>query len=98
MRSPPSVRSRRRMHRWRPAPGRRCPRTAPSEGRGVQVHPTAEVEDGVSIGAGTAIWSHVHIRSGAVIGRDCVVGEKTYIAGGVVVGDRVKINSMVYSC
>jgi acetyltransferase-like isoleucine patch superfamily enzyme len=64
----------------------------------VSVHPTAEVEDGVVIGDGTALWSHVHVRRGAVIGRDCIVGEKTYIAGDVVIGDRVKINAMAYVC
>jgi acetyltransferase-like isoleucine patch superfamily enzyme len=64
----------------------------------VAIDATAEVEDGVSIGDGTAVWSQVHIRSGARIGRDCIIGEKTYIAGDVVVGDRVKINAMVYLC
>jgi UDP-2-acetamido-3-amino-2,3-dideoxy-glucuronate N-acetyltransferase len=64
----------------------------------MKVHPTAEVEDGVVIGDGTAIWSHVHVRSGAVLGRDCIVGENTYIAGEVVIGDRVKINAMAYLC
>jgi acetyltransferase-like isoleucine patch superfamily enzyme len=62
------------------------------------IHPTAEIEDGVSIGAGTEVWSHVHVRSGARIGSDCIVGEKTYIAGGVVVGDRVKITAFAYLC
>ena len=64
----------------------------------MKIHPTAEIEDGVTIGEGTAVWSDVHIRSGAVIGVDCIVGEKTYIAGDVVIGDRVKINAMVYLC
>jgi acetyltransferase-like isoleucine patch superfamily enzyme len=62
------------------------------------IHPTAEVEPGVVIGDGTAIWAQVHIRGGARIGADCIVGEKSYIAGGVVVGDRVKINALAYLC
>ena len=62
------------------------------------IHPTAEIEDGVSIGEGTAVWSHVHVRRGARIGNDCIVGEKSYIAGGVVVGDRVNINAFAYVC
>lgn len=65
---------------------------------GVRVHPTAIVEDGVAIGAGTAIWDHAHLRSGARVGCGCIVGEKTYIAGAVVVGDLVKINAGVYLC
>lgn len=61
-------------------------------------HPTALVEDGVTLGAGTRVWDSCHLRSGAVLGRDVTVGEKTYVAGGVVVGDRVKINAFVYLC
>jgi len=64
----------------------------------VQVHPTALVEEGVEIGAGTRIWSHVHVRGPARLGRDCIVGEKSYIACGVEIGDRVKINAFVYIC
>ena len=52
---------------------------------GPRIHPTAEIEDDVVIGDGTAIWDNVHVRAGARIGADCIVGEKTYIAGGVVV-------------
>lgn len=62
------------------------------------IHPTAEVEDGARIGAGTAVWAHVHLRAGAVVGAGCIIGEKTYLAGGVTVGDRVKINAMAYLC
>jgi acetyltransferase-like isoleucine patch superfamily enzyme len=64
----------------------------------MRIHPTAEIEPGVEIGEGTAIWDHVHVRHDAVIGRDCIVGEKSYIAYGVRIGDRVKINAFVYLC
>jgi UDP-2-acetamido-3-amino-2,3-dideoxy-glucuronate N-acetyltransferase len=64
----------------------------------VRVHPTALVEPGVLIGAGTAIWDNVHIRAPAMIGRECIIGEKTYIAYGVTIGDFVKINAQVYVC
>jgi len=63
-----------------------------------RIHPTAEVERGVTIGQGTAIWDHVHVRHGASIGEECIVGEKSHIAGGVRIGDRVKINAFVYIC
>lgn len=62
------------------------------------IHPTAIVEDGVSLGPDTRVWDNVHIRAPASIGRECIVGEKTYIAYGVEVGDRVKINAFVYIC
>lgn len=65
---------------------------------GARVHPTALVEEGVVLGAGTAVWDHAHIRRGARLGRDCIVGGKAYIAYDVVIGDRVKINAMAYLC
>lgn len=61
-----------------------------------RLHPTADVEEGVEIGDGTAVWDHAHVRAGARIGTDCIVGGKTYLGPGVVVGDRVKLNAFVY--
>lgn len=63
-----------------------------------RIHPTAIVEDHVTIGEGTSVWDNVHIRHDASIGEECIVGEKTYIAYGVSIGNRVKINAMVYLC
>lgn len=60
------------------------------------VHPTAIVEEGVSVGVNTRVWDGVHIRGGARVGHDCIVGEKTYIGPRVKIGDYVKINAMVY--
>jgi len=65
---------------------------------GVRLHPTALVEEGVEIGAGSSVWDHVHIRRNARLGRDCSVGGKSYIAYDVEIGDRVKINANVYLC
>ena len=62
------------------------------------VHPTAIVEDGVSIGEGTSVWDNVHIRRSTCVGEQCIIGEKTYIAYGVRIGNRVKINAFVYIC
>ena len=64
----------------------------------IKIHPTAIIEDNVTIGAGTSVWDNVHIRHGATIGEECIVGEKTYIAYDVKIGNRVKINAMVYIC
>jgi UDP-2-acetamido-3-amino-2,3-dideoxy-glucuronate N-acetyltransferase len=63
-----------------------------------KVHPTAVVEEGVTIGAGTAIWDNVHVRHDTSIGEECIVGGKTIIAYDVRIGSRVKINSFVYIC
>lgn len=64
----------------------------------VKIHPSAIIEDGVSIGLGTSVWDNVHIRKSTVIGENCIVGEKTYIAYDVKIGNGVKINSFVYIC
>ncbi len=66
--------------------------------RDARVHPTADVEPGVVVGARTAIWDHVHVRAPARIGTECIIGGKTYIAGEVEIGDRVKLNAFVYVC
>lgn len=64
-----------------------------------RVDPTAEIEPGVTIGSGTAVWAHVHLRGpGTRLGVDCIVGERTYVAYGVEIGDRVKLNAGVYVC
>ncbi len=64
----------------------------------LKIHPTAIIEDNVTIGTGTSVWDNVHIRHGATIGEECIVGEKSYIAYDVKIGNRVKINAMVYIC
>lgn len=62
------------------------------------IHPTAIIEEGVEIGAGTSVWDNVHIRHSTRIGEQSIVGEKTYIAYNVQIGNRVKINAFVYIC
>lgn len=64
----------------------------------VRIHPTAIVEQGVSLGEGTSVWDAAHIRHGTTLGDECIVGGKSYIAYDVQIGHRVKINSLVYIC
>lgn len=59
------------------------------------VHPTADVEPGAEIGAGTKIWHLVHVRATAKVGADCVLGRNVYIDADVVIGNRVKIQNNV---
>jgi len=63
-----------------------------------RIHPTAIIEPGVRIGAGSAVWDNVHIRHGARLGMQCIVGEKSHISYDVSIGDCVKINAFVYIC
>jgi acetyltransferase-like isoleucine patch superfamily enzyme len=69
-----------------------------SDSSPVRIHPTAQLEEGVRLGAGTSVWDSVHIRRGATLGDECIVGEKTYIAYDVRIGNRVKLNAFVYIC
>lgn len=62
---------------------------------GAFVHPTAVVDDGVSIGDGTKVWHFCHIQSGATIGRNCSLGQNVNVANDVVIGNGVKIQNNV---
>jgi UDP-2-acetamido-3-amino-2,3-dideoxy-glucuronate N-acetyltransferase len=63
------------------------------------VHPTAQVDNGATIGRGTKIWHYSHIIKGAQIGQRCVLGQNVNVDGGAVIGNNVKIqnNVSVYS-
>ena len=59
------------------------------------IHPTAIVEDGAEIGAGTNVWHFVHVRSGARIGERCVLGKSVFVDAGAVVGSGCRIQNFV---
>jgi UDP-2-acetamido-3-amino-2,3-dideoxy-glucuronate N-acetyltransferase len=59
------------------------------------VHPSADVEDGAQVGAGTKIWHIAHIRSSATLGEDCVIGRNVYVDANVTIGSKVKIQNNV---
>src|SRR5262249_35255968 len=60
------------------------------------IHPTAEVESGATVGAGTRVWRSAQIRKGARVGRECNIGKDAFIDLDVVVGDRCKIENGAY--
>lgn len=59
------------------------------------IDPTALVERGAEIGAGTRVWNWTKVRGGARIGRDCIIGQCGYIDAGVVIGDECKVQNGV---
>ena len=59
------------------------------------VHPTAIVDDNVTIGDGTRIWHFAHICSGARLGSNCIFGQNTMVANDVVIGSNVKVQNNV---
>ncbi|MFQ5650796.1 MAG: Gfo/Idh/MocA family oxidoreductase [bacterium] len=66
-----------------------------SETRDYFVHPTAVVDSGAQIGAGTKIWHFSHVMPKSRIGRKCTLGQNVHVAPNVVVGDHVKIQNNV---
>ena len=58
-----------------------------------RIHPTADLEAGVSVGAGSSVWHRAQVRAGARIGAECIVGRDAFIDEGVTIGDRVKIQN-----
>jgi UDP-2-acetamido-3-amino-2,3-dideoxy-glucuronate N-acetyltransferase len=59
------------------------------------VHPSALIEDAVTIGTGTRIWHNVHVRSGVTIGERCILGRDVYIDEDIRIGNNVKIQNRV---
>ena len=59
------------------------------------VHPSADVESGAQVGAGTKIWHIAHVRSSATLGAECVIGRNVYLDANTVIGSRVKIQNNV---
>ena len=56
-----------------------------------QLHPSALVESGASVGEGTRVWAFTHILPGAKIGAECSICDHVFIENDVEVGDRVTI-------
>ncbi|AUZ04149.1 MULTISPECIES: acyltransferase [Vitreoscilla] len=59
------------------------------------VHPSAIVDAGAQIGAGSRIWHFVHICSGAVIGKGCSFGQNVFVGNQVIIGDNCKVQNNV---
>ena len=59
------------------------------------VHPTAVIEPGASLGAGTRVWHHAHVRAGASVGVHCVLGKNVFVDAGVEIGNGVKVQNNV---
>ena len=58
-------------------------------------HPSAHIDPGAEIGAGTKIWHFCHVFGKAKIGKNTIIGQNVSIADRVVVGDFCKIQNNV---
>lgn len=57
--------------------------------------PTAVVDPGCHIGAGTKIWHFSHLMTGCTLGEGCNIGQNVFIASGVTLGRNVKVQNNV---
>jgi len=58
-----------------------------------RIHPSADLEDGVTVGARSSVWHRAQLRTGARIGADCVIGRDAFIDEDVSLGDKVKVQN-----
>jgi UDP-2-acetamido-3-amino-2,3-dideoxy-glucuronate N-acetyltransferase len=59
------------------------------------VHPSAIVDSGATVGAGSKIWHFAHICAGAVIGERCSLGQGVFVGNRVHIGNNVRIQNNV---
>lgn len=61
----------------------------------MSIHPSAIIDDGVTIGKGCRIWHYSHILSGSIIGDGCNIGQNVVIGPDVLIGKNCKIQNNV---
>ena len=59
------------------------------------VHPSAIIDEGAHIGAGSRIWHFVHVCAGAYIGEHCSLGQNVFVGNRVRIGNHCKIQNNV---
>jgi UDP-2-acetamido-3-amino-2,3-dideoxy-glucuronate N-acetyltransferase len=65
------------------------------EKKNYTAHPSAVIDDGCEIGAGTKIWHFSHIMPNCKIGENCNIGQNVVISPEVVLGRNVKVQNNV---
>ncbi len=66
-----------------------------AQDKGYQAHPTAVIDTGCTIGAGTRIWHFSHIMPDCIIGENCSLGQNVVVSPGVELGNNVKVQNNV---
>jgi UDP-2-acetamido-3-amino-2,3-dideoxy-glucuronate N-acetyltransferase len=59
------------------------------------VHPSAIVDSGCEIGAGTKIWHFSHVMQDCKIGENCNLGQNVVVSPQVILGKNVKVQNNV---
>ncbi|OQA02073.1 MAG: UDP-2-acetamido-3-amino-2,3-dideoxy-D-glucuronate N-acetyltransferase [Bacteroidetes bacterium ADurb.Bin408] len=58
-------------------------------------HPSAIIDEGCEIGAGSKIWHFTHIMPHCKIGEKCNIGQNVVVSPDVVLGNNVKVQNNV---
>lgn len=58
-------------------------------------HPTAVIDEGCQIGAGTKIWHFCHVMPRCIIGPNCNLGQNVVVSPEVILGTNVKVQNNV---
>ncbi len=58
-------------------------------------HPSAIIDEGCKIGAGSKIWHFSHIMSNCIIGEKCNIGQNVVVSPDVILGNNVKVQNNV---
>lgn len=61
----------------------------------VEIHPSAIVDAGAVIGAGSRVWHFVHVCGGAQIGSDVSLGQNVFVGNKVTIGNGCKVQNNV---
>jgi UDP-2-acetamido-3-amino-2,3-dideoxy-glucuronate N-acetyltransferase len=64
-------------------------------GINIFIHPTAIIDEGAQIGAGTTIWHFCHLMATSKVGERCTIGQNVYIDSNTMIGNGVKIQNNV---
>ena len=59
------------------------------------VHPTAVIDDNVTVGKGSKIWHFSHILSGSKLGEKCNLGQNVMVGPEVSIGNSCKLQNNV---
>ncbi len=58
-------------------------------------HPTAVIDEGCIIGAGSKIWHFSHVMPGSEMGEKCILGQNVLVSTSVKLGNNVKVQNNV---
>lgn len=59
------------------------------------VHPTAVIDENVTVGQGSKIWHFSHILSGSKVGEKCNLGQNVMVGPDVIIGKNCKLQNNV---